>query len=243
MNKGEERQYLDVFAQLRPDLSFESIRECERPDFICSVAGVTTGIEMTRFFYPSSSRVTPQAVNGYRDQLASNLRAEHSKRGLPPLHVSVHLFSEEKLLARQARQRLMTCLLDFVGQHIPPQGPHVEFDYDSMNAELIDLGVDRIAVLRSAALKKPFWALPYAAFIPDSNASLIQGIVTEKSACASEYRKKASSLWLLIVSGSGGLHSIVDFDGDVLTASYASSFDRIFLLRTFGSSVHELKLA
>jgi hypothetical protein len=50
-------------------------------------------------------------------------------------------------------------------------------------------------------------------------------------------------LWLLIVSGSGGLHSMVDFDGDVLTASYASSFDRIFLLRTFGSSVHELKRA
>jgi hypothetical protein len=96
MKKKNERRYLDAFLELRPDLQLADIQHCERPDFICSARGVTTGIEMTRFFFPSRGRISPQAVNEYRDQLTHTLREEHSKRGFPPAHVSVQLFSHEK---------------------------------------------------------------------------------------------------------------------------------------------------
>jgi len=39
------------------------------------------------------------------------------------------------------------------------------------------------------------------------------------------YRKKAPAVWLLIVVRTEGLHSILDFDRDILTASYTTAFD------------------
>lgn len=238
MKKDVERRYLDAFAKWA-DLALTDICESERPDFICSAAGIVTGIEITRFFFPSVDRVPPQAVNGYREQVAQILREEHSQRGLLPLHGSVHLFSEEKLLSNVSRRQLALSVLDFVESRVPPIGPHVEFD--DLPAPLNSLGVDRITVIRTAALTRPTWSLPYASFIPESLSSVVQAVITSKSSLVGEYRKKAPVIWLLIVSGTNGLHSIIDFDRDVLSASYTSAFDRLFLLRTFGPSVHELR--
>ena len=243
MKKQEERLYLDAFSELRSDLQLTEIIESERPDFLCNSCGAPVGIEMTRFFLPSGGSVSPQALNGYRNQLARALRDEHAKRNIPPFHVSVHFFAEEKLLDRDTRQRLTNYLLEFAAQRMPAVGPHVVFEYEKLTSELTELGVQRISILRNASLTQPFWSLPYASFVPDSDSSQIQAVINEKSPLVAEYRRKAAVIWLLIVSGSGGLHSIIDFDGDVLSASYAANFDRVFLFRTFGSSVHELKKA
>jgi len=233
--------YFDAFVERRPDLALTEVRESERPDFICLASGILTGIEMTRFFFPSVDGIPPQAINGYRDQVAQSLREEHLRRALPPLHASVHLFSDDKLLSGAARRQMTVALVDFVGSNIPAIGPGVEFQ--DLPAALVDLGVDRISVIRTAALTRPTWSLPYASYIPESRSSMVQAIITEKSALAGEYRKQASALWLMIVSGTDGLHSIIDLDGDVLSTLYASDFDRVFLFRTFGPSIHELKTA
>jgi hypothetical protein len=243
MKKDDERMFVEAFAKLRPDLRLSEIRDAERPDFICSVDGNPVGIEVTRFFFPSSGPIPPQAVDGYRQQLAQALCTEHARRRLVPLHVSVHFASDDKLLTSHNRQLLVGLLVNFVEMHVPPEGPHITFDYDSLPSTLLELGVGRILVLRNAALTEPFWSLPYGSFIPASHSSHVQDIVASKSALVSEYLKSVSVLWLLIVSGSAGLHSILDFERDVLTASYTTTFQRLFLFRTFGSSVHELKIA
>jgi hypothetical protein len=239
MNKDEERLYLTRFCDLRTDLCVSDIRASERPDFICTADGIVTGVEVTRFFFPATGGISPQAVNRYRDQLSQALCTEHSRRGLPPLHASIHLFSEDKLLARATRSHLVDALLNFVQTKIPEMGRTVEFD--DLPPALSELGVNCISLIRVKALTRPTWSLPYASYIPESHSALVQAIITGKSDLAAKYREKAAFLWLLIVSGTSGLHSIVDFDGDILTASYASAFDRVFLFRTFGPSVHELK--
>jgi len=47
-------------------------------------------------------------------------------------------------------------------------------------------------------------------------------------------------VWLLIVSGVGGIPSFFTSDPEILAASYPSPFSRIFLLELFGSRVAEL---
>lgn len=243
MKKAEERRYLDAFFELRPDFIVSDIVGSESPDFICCVDGVKVGIEMTRFFFPSSEQQPPQAKEAYRDQLARDLRRGHAARGFTPLHISVHFHSDELLMRASGRSFLVEELLDFVQNNIPPPGPHKEFSYDDLPRSLHEAGVNSILVLNLPKLTKPFWSVPQFSFIPESHAALIQNIASTKSSFSVRYRKEVSTLWLLIVSGVGGLHSMIDFDRDVLSANYSSTFDRIFLFRTFDPSIHELKKA
>lgn len=240
MKKAEERYYFDIFAERLPDLKISDVRDFERPDFLCVVDGLLTGVEMTRLFFPSAGKRPPQAAEAYRDRLSSMLNEEHTRRKLPALNVAVHLFAEEKLFQPEGRELLVNSLVDFIARNIPSLGGSIELDWESLSPSLSAVGVERISILRHPSFTKAFWSLPYASFIPESDSALVQAIITEKSELVSEYRKNAPHLWLLIISGTGGLHSIVDFDGDVLSASYRSDFDRIFLFRTFGSALHEL---
>jgi len=172
--------------------------------------------------------------------LANELREEHLKTNVTPVHVSVILFRDDALFKASQRSALKKGLLAFVSQHIPPPGPYVEFDLDSLPESLLEKGVDMITII-NAELTSPCWNLSYASTIPESNSSIIQGIIDKKATLIPEYKKKADKLWLLIISGPDGLHSTVNFDKDVLSHSYSRKFDRLFLFRTSGGSAHELK--
>jgi hypothetical protein len=173
--------------------------------------------------------------------LANELREEHLKTNITPVQVSIILFRDDALFKPIQRSALKNELLAFVSQHIPPPGPYVEFDLDSLPESLLEKGVDMVTIFHNTELTNPCWSMSYAATIPESNSSIIQGIISKKATLIPEYRKKADKLWLLILSGPDGLHSTVNFDKDVLTHCYSSEFDRLFLFRTSGGSAHELK--
>ena len=242
MDKAEERYFLEEFLKLRPELGVNAIRNEEAPDFLATVGGQTVGIELVQFVFPHRGGISPQAIDNYRGQFARQLRERHAARALPPVTVGLHLAHHEILMAAAKREALIEGLLDFVGTRIPVEGPHVSYDCDDLPLELYEQGVSSISILRQRALTKPFWSVSQSGFLPESTGNLVQAVVSRKNENCKSYRAKASHLWLLIISGSKGLHSILDFDGNVLTTEYKSSFDRIFLFRTFGGTVNELKL-
>jgi hypothetical protein len=241
MNKDIERYYLQEFLKLMPELQGLKPIDDEPPDFLCDVAGILTGIEVTRLFFPASGRLPPQAAEAYRRCVGDELREEHLKSTITPVHVSVHMYRDDDLFKPDQRAALKKELLAFVSHHIPPLGPHVEFDSESLSKSLCEKGVDSIMILHNAKLTRPCWSLPYASVIPESSSSIVQGIIDKKARLVPKYRKKADKLWLLILSGTDGLHSTVYFGNDVLTHKYSTDFDRLFLFRTFGGSAHELK--
>lgn len=241
MKKADERFYVDAFIAMRPDLGIKDIQDSESPDFLCTVFGIITGIEITQFYFPSKAKRPPQAMDAYRNRLTVLLQELHAHGQYLPIHVSIHLFSDDHLLTRQSREKLAYKILSFVKDRIPPIGPHVEHVTDEEAPDLLALGVDRIMMIRTNSLTKATYAIGHASFIPESKSALIQEIIDQKSSLIPEYQKKASALWLLILSGTGGLHSIIDFENDVLTAEYETTFDRVFIFRTFGAHIHELK--
>lgn len=241
MDKSEERYFLEEFLKLRPELGVDAIRDEEAPDFLATVGGGTVGIELVQFVFPHQGGISPQALDNYRGQFARRLRERHAARGLPPLTVGLLLAHHEILLTAAKREELTETLLDFVAARIPAEGPHVRYDFDDLPLELYEQGVSSISILRQRAVTKPFWSVSQTAFVPESTGNQVQAVVDRKNQNCAAYRKKAPQLWLLIISGSKGLNSILDFDGDVLSTEYRSEFDRVFLFRTFGGSVHELK--
>ena len=240
MDKAEERYYLDLFLKLRPDLTTSEIEPSEAPDFLARHSGQTVGIELVRFLFAHSSGPPPAAIENYRNQLVKKLREDHARRGIPPVHVSVHSGRDEILLSRQQRSELAEQLIAFVAANMPSENSSVEFDYVRLPRALSAMGVHAVHILRRNAFTKPFWSLPYASFIPESTADRLQAVIDDKATNVAAYRKRAKHLWLVIISGTQGLQSILDLDAGLLDADYTTEFDRVFLLRTFGSDVHEL---
>lgn len=242
MKKDEERYFLREFLKLHLGLEVTALADSEEPDFLCLSDGQRTGIEVTRFFFPSSGPLPPQAVSRYRREFGQRLRAHHSGTGMPPVTVTIHMANDTAIVSETGRDALEAALFAFVGRNIPPPGPHVSFDWSNLPELLLDLGVHAISVLRHPNLTKPFWSLSEGSFVPESESPLVQAILDKKNPRVPSYRKKAAAVWLLILSGTEGLHSILDFDGDVLTARYTTAFDRLFVFRTYGPSTHELMI-
>ena len=242
MNKADERYFLEGFLRLHPGLEISALAESEEPDFLCLASGRPTGIEVTRFFFPSYGPLPPQAISRYRREFGERLRAHHAASGLPPVTVSVHISNDTAIVTKTGRAALEGALFSFVGHNIPAVGSHIEFDERNLPESLLDLGIHAISVLHHPNLTKPFWSLAEGAFVPESESSLIQSILNKKNFRLPVYRKKAPMVWLLILSGSEGLHSMLDFDRDVLTANYKTDFDRLFVFRTYGPSTHELRI-
>lgn len=241
--KDDERHYLVEFLKRHPGLETSALSDSEEPDFLCVAAGQTTGIEVTRFFFPSSNGLPPQAVSRYRREFSHRLRTNHSHAGIPPVTVSVHMADHTALVSEAGRATLETGLFDFVGRNVPPEGPHIDFDFHDLSKPLLNLGVRRISILRHPKITKPFWSMPEGSFVPESESPLVQAILDKKNGRVPVYRQKAGAVWLLIVSGTEGLHSILDSDRDILTAAYATAFDRLFLFRAYGPSTHELRIS
>src|SRR5262245_12003138 len=214
--------------------------DSEAPDFLFNAAGVKIGIEVTRCFLPCDQRT--RAVESYRERLADELGQEHRRSGLAPAHVSVHMHKETALLAASRRALLKRELLTFVSGRIPSPGPHVEFDFEVLPQPLLELGVEDVWIM-SAQEIEPSWCFGYADFVPESFSSIIQDILNQKAHRIAEYRKKADKVWLLILSGTQGLHSIIHFDRDILLHEYSTDFYRVFLFRTFGAVACELRIA
>lgn len=242
MDKARERFFLDKFLELRPDLSLANIRDSEAPDFLAMFEGREIGVELVQFVFPSNGGISQQAVENYRSQLTTALKEQHLARGVPPVTVSLHLDTHEPLMTRAGRDTLAAILLDFVSARIPPAGRHVDYDWDQLPTALTDRGVSHLSILRHPSLTIPFWTVPHASFLPESTGAVVQTVIDRKSANRASYLTKAPEHWLLIISGTQGLHSILDFDRDVLTTEYPAAFERLFLFRTFGPSAHELKV-
>jgi len=240
--KRSERDWLEHFRELRPDLKIQEVQDHERPDFLCLVEDVLTGIEVTQFFYPSDQQPPPQAFDTFRTQLQLALRDESSRRALPPVHVSVRMARCSELGKASARQRLAKALTAFVEANIPRIGPHLEFASDELTDEITSMGIDSVALISADEMTHPTWGISSSAWLPSSRAALIQEIIARKSANVSDYQSAALRLWLLIMAGTHGLYSMLHFENDVLTHQYTSAFDRVFICSQIGLAVHELSV-
>jgi hypothetical protein len=237
MKKERERLYLDAFLISSPELVVSEISSSEEPDFLVRMGGRTIGIELTSFFFPQKGGVPHAARDRYRDLLQDTLQHEQRVRGLPAMYLSVHLAESADYLTKSGRASLTRLIVDFVAARVPPVGSEIS---PEPTRELYQAGVSTVHIYRSQEITKAQWTLPYASFIPESKSELIQRIVDEKNANVARYRRNAEEVWLLIVSGTAGLLSMIDLDNDVSHATYKGDFERLQLLK--GRVAHSLAI-
>jgi hypothetical protein len=240
--KNYERELLNRFAEANPALAITSVRDFERPDFICNTADGECGIEVADFVFNPENAHHSLGIASDRRKMQKELESAHRDRRLPPLNVWVRLLWHNKLKDANFRMELKDLLLDLITTNGSTAWPPFTLKRMELGESLYSRGVSSVTMIGGPSISRTLWSFPHAAFIPESEPDMIQSLINKKNAKVAAYRNRTPRNWLLITAGPLGLDSMIEATDSILSARYPTEFDRVFLFRTFGSHTHELRI-
>lgn len=182
-----------------------------------------------------------QATESLRARIARRAGELYEAEGLPSLHASIH-FSPFFTPRKRDVGRLADKLARLFAANVPEEGGSFSESYDWENRGYFPEEVDHVSCWRLPQLTHSFFSSPCSAFIPDLSRSDIERALSLKEPKVATYKTKCEQAWLLINCDGGWLATVFEFKKDVVLETYASSFDRVFLVRHMAKEVHELRL-
>lgn len=240
--KEIERELVNRFANANPSLGISKIRDFESPDFLCETIDGACGIEVADFvFNPDRARLS-LGIARDRRRMEEELNDEHRKRGLPPLNVWVRLLWHNKLRESSFRQDLKQLLIDLVAKTGWTDLVPITIEREDVGESLYERGVCSVLFIGGSCFSRPCWTFPHGACLPESEPEMVQSLVDKKNSKVKAYRQNVLRNWLLITAGPLGLDSMIEATDSILNAKYGTTFNRLFLFRTFGSHTHELRI-
>jgi hypothetical protein len=84
------------------------------------------------------------------------------------------------------------------------------------------------------------WGPNYGYAVPGVSIDLIEERLRDKESRLDEYRRRCDEVWLLIVTDTGTRASHFDVPGSVVSATYSTGFERLYLLIIFHHSLLRL---
>lgn len=233
MKKDLERVYYDQFVALCPELSGLAVHSSEAPDFICTGAGRTIGVEIMRLYQPSSKdSPSPMAVYSFREQIMSRAKEIYLGLGVEPVHVGV-LFDDVMLTDRDAIARK---LADQVARLVRARPGDFVANSDDEVSLFPEFALVR--VIRGDGL----WTVSEAQMAPHLTSAMLQTVVDAKSTLDPSYRARTRETWLLLVLDRFPLAGSFKVQDEALQATYTAPFDRVYLLLSIERAVHRLDL-
>lgn len=240
--KEAELWQFERFVVVMPALQGLEVIESEEPDFLIKLSGKTLGIELTELYHePPEDGVPLQAQEVLRLRTAKAAQRLYAAKGLPSLHVSVY-FNPSYVLSKRDVLRLSTSISDLVARNAPHPGQLFTEEYGWVNRDYFPEEINSISAWHVPSLTEPFFSSPSASFIPTLEESDIERVLRSKEPKVQRYRERCHEIWLLVSFDQGRLSTCFEHDEEVLRRRYASSFDRVFLLRHIGNTLHELQV-
>jgi hypothetical protein len=233
-----ERIYLEKFAKSLPDFPSGTPEKSMNPDFLLHLSDHTLGIELTRLYRAAPSG-TPslKSQESLRERIAAAAKKQYDVRGLAPVRVTV-TFNDQFPLKKTDVKRLSQQLVELAIRLRPESGlREEEFQWKNrayFPRELIGIHVWAVG-------ERSFWSAPTAAFGIRLSPSEVQQKIDHKNQKMHLYLKRCSRVWLVICTHAEGLSSILGISPEVIAASYASTFERVFIFE-WPASVHQLSL-
>ncbi len=240
--KAKELLYVGLFKQQFAEFPAGEIVADETPDFFVRSPNRSVGIEVTRIFrdVPDSFGRPLQRRESELDQIVQSASARHQSNGLPPVLVSA-FFSKHHDFGRAARQAVANSLADIIEYHLPECPGRVEVEYDPAKAYFSDR-IDEVHIRRLPEVTYNHWMAPEAAWARPHGPDFLQSVLDEKAGSYEACRLRCDEVWLIILSGTERLASMVQFAEGTLQQRYATPFDRAFLFED-GRHIHSLSKA
>ena len=236
--KLRERRHLAAFREACAEFPDGSIRQQEAPDFL--IGGGRVGLEETGIYRPYGdgiSSIKEQKTLTARIVSCAERRAFHVR--LPPLFVSVYFGEVKKQRAPLLAERLAA----IVACNVPESGGNVSLHRNQISEAWWPRELRRVVITRGPGSVGQNWeasggAECSACLTPD----LMQQRILTKNAKLPGYRGSLDESWLLLVVDDASRAGHFKVPSETLGQTYHSGFDRIWLLRTFGRRVDEIRV-
>jgi hypothetical protein len=241
--KDIEVHYLERLRAAMPDFPEGQIEPTEEPDFLIHGATSTIGIELTELHRDGPVGVKPQqALEAMRHRVVARAQELYVAKGLPPVKVSVFMRDSHDI-KKEHVQTLAEALCQLVERNLPAPNSSKKEEYDWVNRSHFPEPILEVSVHRLDVITKTFFSVPGATWVSTLSNTDIQRALAPKEPKYPTYRLKCDQAWLVINADIGPMSTWFEFDASVPLLPLRTQFERVFVLRHFGSRLLELQVS
>lgn len=236
--KAEEAFYFKWFCELtgRAEIGAFEQPDPQAPDVLFHEGGKVIGVELTTSVADERARGVEEDV----EKLVAHAKRRFEASGGPPLLVGIS-WKEDARPERAERKRIEAALSELVNQHQPSVGCETELRWSEIPDSLQSF-VYRVDIRRWPNLRHGLWQSPKATVVPRRRQDEIAECLAAKAAKVAKYREHCEELWLLVYAEGNKHSSWWQLPDEAAQATYASAFDRVFVLADWPRRVVELQL-
>lgn len=236
--KAEEAYYFKRFCELsgRAEVGTFTQPDPPAPDVLFHEGGKQIGVELTKSVADRQARGVEEDV----EKLMIQAKRRFEASGGPPLLVGI-FWKDDARPERAQRKRIEADLSELVNQHQPSVGCETELRWSDIPDSLQSF-VHRVDIRRWPNLKHGLWQAPKATVVPHRRQDEIAERLAAKDAKVAKYREHCEQLWLLLYAEGNKHSSWWQLPNEAAQATYASAFDRVFVLADWPRRVVELQL-
>ena len=220
MNKARERQAINDLKKLYAEFPSGAVAEGESPDFIVGDGDACVGIEVCEYFRPERPHgAHPMEQEALKHRIvdrASQLCADRGQRGfLAPV-----TFTPEARISKVDVESLASAIVNAIGNHTETAA----IQNNGQRPECID----DIYVYFLGDKHDGTVTYVDTTWLPPLDLEELTRIIMAKESKLSEYRKRCSTIWLLIIIDGFRLSSVVETPDE--WPLVPSAFDRVLIL-------------
>lgn len=240
--KEMERWRLERFKNLIRDFPSGDIQPTEEPDFLVHAADRIVGVELTDLHRGTPpGQIPEQASEAMRKRVIARAQELYTAQKQPPVIVSFFL-DDRVHIKKQEVEGFATELASIVGKNLPAPNSTVEVPTDWDDARELPSILHSLSIHRRDVLTDTFFNAPGATWLPTLNREDIERALASKDPKYDNYRAKCNEAWLVINADIETMATWFEFDPGVLSSSFKTRFDRVFLVEHFGGRAHELAI-
>lgn len=243
-----EREDLGEFVRLLGEFDLSECTFSDAPDLLHEGAMGVLGVEHTRIYredpvLPKGRQLLPQErIHG---QIVECAKAAFNRVCSCQVHIRV-MFSEPSNYKNVAADKVGDLLADAVLARLPCYNGRISQvatlvgePYDSWHRSApLPPGVAYF--LGEITEQAPSWVPIQSYMVPDLTIDKLAAKIAGKEAKIGQYRSRCTSIWLLMVTDVGSQSSDFAIPASVANHHFATTFDRLFLMRRFGPTLLEL---
>ena len=231
---------LERFKRFIADFPDGRLEPTEEPDFLVHCESRVIGIELTDLHRVTRpGQVPQQASEAMRNRVAARANELYDARNQPPAQVT--LFLNDRVHIKKAEvEHFAAELVDLVSDNIPAANSSVQVPADWQDFRKLPSILHKVAIRRLDAVTKTFFSAPGATWVASLSREDIVRALKRKEPKLTAYRTCCDEAWLVINADIESMATWFDFDSAPLLESFATAFDRVFVVQHFGGKAHEL---